>query len=99
MKKEGFHRDLKRQKRKEKEKLKFLFFFVFNFWCIYNVDPSSLPCVHNWFFKFQRAQLIPLATAQALAAANNNHSRPCFSRTLPKHCDVKEYIEAFLFMD
>ena len=48
---------------------------------------------------FKRAQLIPLATAQALAAASNNHSRPCFSRTLPKHCDVKEYIEAFLFMD
>ena len=41
MKKEGFHRDLKRQKRKEKEKLKFLFLYL-----IFGASTMLIPQVY-----------------------------------------------------
>ena len=40
-----------------------------------------------------------LAIGQALSAAGDSHSHPCFSRTLLKHCDTTEYMDVFLFMD
>ena len=43
--------------------------------------------------------LTTLAIAQALSAAGDNHSRTFLSRTLSKHCYMKEYMDAFLFMD
>ena len=43
--------------------------------------------------------LTTLEIAQALSAAGDSHSHPCFSRTLSKHCNVKEYMNVFLFRD
>ena len=43
--------------------------------------------------------LTTLAIGQALPAAGDSHSHPCFSRTLSKHCVMKEYMDVFLFMD
>ena len=40
-----------------------------------------------------------LAIAQALSVADDSQSHPCFSHMLSKHCDVKEYMDVFLFMD
>ena len=40
-----------------------------------------------------------LAIAQALSATGDSHSHPYFSRTPSKHCDVKEYMDVFLFRD
>ena len=43
--------------------------------------------------------LTTLAIAKALSAVGDSHSHPCFSRTLSKHCDVKGYMDVFLFRD
>ena len=43
--------------------------------------------------------LTTLAIAQTLSAASDSHSHPCFSCTLSKYCDVKEYMDMFLFMN
>ena len=43
--------------------------------------------------------LTTLVIAQALSAVGDSHSHPCFSRTLSKHCDVKEYMDVFLLRD
>ena len=43
--------------------------------------------------------LTTLAIAQTLSAASDSHSHPCFSCTLSKYCDVKEYMDMFLLMN
>ena len=43
--------------------------------------------------------LTTLAKTHALSVVGDSHSHPCFSRTLSKHCDVKEYMDVFLFRD